>query len=313
MGRRLRCLLAGHLVEVTCRTIQGRFLLRPSSEVNLTIKGTLGRAQRYTGLRVVACVFLSNHYHLLVIPDSEPQLASFMQFLNTNLSKQLGRLHDWKGSVFQRRYQAIPISHEEQAQLARLRYLLAHGAKEGLVARPGDWPGVQCVTELTRGPSRLRGIWHERTAIWEAEQRGETLSAKQRITRETLELSPLPAWEVATTSQRSEAVRELVADIEEHTQQARAATGSRVLGERAIRSQNPHHRPQVSKRSPAPVAHAATVETWLAMKSAYREFVFAYRAAADRMRKGLEAIFPAGCFPPRAPFVARAGPAWAGV
>ena len=46
MGRRIRGCLAGRLVEVTCRTIHGRFLLRPSARVNATIKGTLGRAQR---------------------------------------------------------------------------------------------------------------------------------------------------------------------------------------------------------------------------------------------------------------------------
>ena len=311
MGRRLRCLLAGHLVEITCRTIQGRFLLRPSSQVNLSIKGTLGRAQRYYGLRVVLCVFLSNHYHLLVIPDSEQQLASFMQFLNTNLSKQLGRLHDWLGPMFPPRYKAIPISDEEEAQVARLRYLLEHGVKEGLVLRPGDWPGVQGVTELTRGPSRLRGIWHERTAIYEARHRGRSLAAKERITRETLELSPLPVWEPMTVRQRFEVAREIVADIEKRGREALAATGSKPLGERRIRSQNPHDRPRTSKRSPAPIAHAATVETWLAMKIAYREFVFAYREAAQRFKEGLEADFPSGCFPPRAPFCARAGPAWA--
>ncbi len=310
MGRRLRCLLAGRLVEITCRTIQGRFLMRPSSQVNLAIKGTLGRAQRYFGLRVVICVFLSNHYHLLVIPDSEQQLAAFMQFLNTNLSKQLGRLHDWQGPLFQRRYQAIPVSHEEEAQVARLRYLLAHGAKEGLVLRPGDWPGVQCVTELVRGPSCLRGIWQERTAIWEAEQRGESLPAKERITRETLELSPLPAWEARSQQQRCEAVRDLVSEIEAESREAKAATSSKPLGERAILSQDPHDRPRSSKRSPAPIAHAATVEVWLVMKIAYREFVSAYREAAERWRKGQEAIFPAGCFPPRGPFLARDGPAW---
>ena len=74
MGRRLRCLLAGHLVEVTSRVVQGRFLLRPSPEVNPAIKGTLGRAQRYYGLRVVACVFLSNHFHLLLL--NRPILSS---------------------------------------------------------------------------------------------------------------------------------------------------------------------------------------------------------------------------------------------
>ena len=309
MGRRLRGLLAGHLVEVTGRTIQGRFLMRPSSQVNLVIKGVLGRAQRYTGLRVVMCVFLSNHYHLLVIPDSERQLAAFMQFLNTNLSKQLGRLHGWPGPLFQRRYQAIPVSDEAEAQIARLRYLLEHGAKEGLVLRPRDWPGVQCLTELTQGPSRLYGIWHERTAIWEAAQRGESLPAKERITRETLELSPLPAWASMTRKERFAAVRELVAQIEERSRKALAASSSRPLGERAIRAQDPHDRPRLSKRSPAPIAHAATVKRWLEMKREYRAFVAAYREAAELWRRGLDAVFPPGCFPPRGPFIARAGPA----
>ena len=111
-----------------------------------------------------------------------------------------------------------------------------------------------------------------------------------------------------TAKEHKEAVRELVTEIEERSREALEAKGSRPLGERAIRAQNPHDRPRFSKRSPAPVAHAATVETWLTMKIAYRNFVFAYRQAAQRFKEGLEATFPAGCFPPRAPFVARAGP-----
>ena len=64
-----------------------------------------------------------------------------------------------------------------------------------------------------------------------------------------------------------------------------AATGSKPFGERAILSQDPHDRARTSKRSPAAVAHAATVATWLAMKIAHREFVFAYREAAERFRR----------------------------
>jgi hypothetical protein len=308
MGRKLRGLLAHQLVEVTSRTHQGRFLLRPSSEVNLAIKGILGRAQRYTELPVVSCVFLSNHYHLLVVPDSEKQLASFMRFLNTNLSKQMGRLHQWRGSLFDRRYQAIPVSEEEPAQVARLRYLLEHGVKEGLVARPEQWPGVHCVTELTRGHTQLWGIWHERTAIWEAKKRGKVLPRNERITRETLELSPLPTWRTRSRQERAEAVRELIAEIEDQHRSIRVAVGVKPLGERAIRSQNPHDAPNASKRSPAPTAHAATAKARRAMKAAYREFVSAYREAAQRFREGLEATFPPGCFPPPPPYVARDGP-----
>ena len=309
MGRRIRCLLSGCLVEVTSRTVQGRFLLQPSPEVNQAIKGTLGRAQRYYGLRVVACVFLSNHFHLLALPDSEKQLADFMRFMKTNLSKQLGRIHGWSGPMFERRYQAIPVSDEEEAQVARLRYILEHGVKEGLVECPTDWPGVQCVLELTQGPAQLYGIWLERTAIWEAAQRGEELARNERISRETMDLSPLPVWETRSAEQRAGAIREMVAEIEVWGRESRG--GSAPLGVRAILRQDPHRRPRSSKRSPAPIAHAATVETWLAMKIAYRERVAVYRRAAERWKRDPSTTFPSGCFPPGAPFVARAGPVWA--
>jgi REP element-mobilizing transposase RayT len=210
-------------------------------EVNQAIKGTLGRAQRYYGLRVVACVFLSNHFHLLVLPDSEKQLADFMRFVKTNLSKQLGRIHGWSGPMLKRRYQAIPVSDEEKAQVDRLRYILEHGVKEGLVGCPADWPGVQCVLELTKGPSQLYGIWHERTAIWEAEQRGEELPKKERISRETMDLSPLPVWETRAAAKRDGDIREMVAEIEARGRELRG--GSAPLGVWAILRQDPHSRP----------------------------------------------------------------------
>jgi len=251
---------------------------------------------------------MSNHYHLLVIPDSEQQLASFMRFVNTNLSKQLGRLHDWSGSMFQR-YKAIPVSDEEEAQVGRLRYILRHGVKEGLVSRPADWPGVQCVAALTRGPARFHGVWHERTAIYEAEQRGQSLPAKKRISQETLDFSSLPVWAAKDGGQCREAARAMVVEIEKQASEARATGGSKPMGDRAILAQDPHHRPQSLKRSAAPIAHAATVEIWLVMKTAYREFLFAYREAAECLKAGLDAAFPTGCFPPAAPHVPRAGPA----
>ena len=100
-------------------------------------------------------------------------------------------------------------------------------------------------------------------------------------------------------------------DIEKRARQRRATGTRKPLGVRAILGHNPHHRPEALKRSPTPIAHAATLETWLAMKIAYREFAFVYREAARRLKRGLEATFPPGCFPPPASYIARAGPALA--
>lgn len=302
MGRRLRCLLANRLVEVTCRTTQGRFLLRPSSAVNQAILACLGRAQRYSGMVVVAHGFLSNHYHLLLVPVSEQQLARFMQFLNTNIAKQVGRLNGWSGPFWGRRYQAIPVSEDDEDQIARLIYLLEQGVKEGLVARPQDWPGVNCAVELAQGTNQQTGIWHERSRIWRAAQAGVKLPKALRQTREVLTLSPLPAWASKTAKQYREAIRELIAAIEER------ARGRKPLGARAVLAQHPHDRPEHSNRSPAPLCHASDKQTWLGMRTAYYHFVRAYRRAALEWKAGRPAEFPLGAFLPSGMFPARAGP-----
>ena len=142
MSRRIRGPVAGRLVEVTTRTMQSRFLLSPTSRANAIIKGVIGRAQERYGMALCSVVVLSTRYHLLVLPQSNRQLARFMRYLNSNIARKIGKLHGWNERFWSRRYQAIPVSDEEVAQISRLDYVLRHGCKEGLVSRPTDWPGV---------------------------------------------------------------------------------------------------------------------------------------------------------------------------
>ena len=58
MGRKLRYLPDdNHLVEITCRVIQRRFLLRPSPQLKAIIEGTLAYFQKRHGMGV--CGFVS--------------------------------------------------------------------------------------------------------------------------------------------------------------------------------------------------------------------------------------------------------------
>ncbi|MEO8198506.1 MAG: hypothetical protein ABI689_17470, partial [Thermoanaerobaculia bacterium] len=78
MPRRLRYVpLGGALVEISCRTVQGRLLLRPSPSLNEAALGVLARAARLWEVAVHAFAFLSNHYHLLVWVADTAQLAAF--------------------------------------------------------------------------------------------------------------------------------------------------------------------------------------------------------------------------------------------
>jgi len=45
---------------------------------------------------------------------------------------------------------------------ARLKYLLGHGVKEGLVARPQDWPGAHVVRALVQD-EEVTDLWFDRT------------------------------------------------------------------------------------------------------------------------------------------------------
>jgi hypothetical protein len=75
-----------------------------------------------------------------------------MQYLRANLSRKVGRLVDWSGGFWERRYSAEPVLDDE-ALVGRLRYVLAHGVKEGLVERSSG----QFVWMLSRSPGARKG------------------------------------------------------------------------------------------------------------------------------------------------------------
>ncbi|MEZ5332316.1 MAG: transposase [Thermoanaerobaculia bacterium] len=143
MGRSLRYVPPGELVEVTVTTVQRRFLLRPSRDLVEITYGLVARAARLYPVDVVDFVVLSNHMHLLLVARDSEALSEFMGYLDGNLAKEAGRLHDWREKFWGRRFQSVPVTDEEEAQVARLRYVLEHGCKEGLVRSPLDWPGAR--------------------------------------------------------------------------------------------------------------------------------------------------------------------------
>jgi hypothetical protein len=173
VSRTLRFVPPGKtLVEVTTRTIQGRLLLRPSTALNEIVVGILGRAQELYEVGLCGYAFASNHYHLLLLVDDAEQLADFMGYLNSNLAREAGRLVAWREKFWSRRYRSIVVSGEEGAQRARLKYILGHGPKEGLVEHARQWPGVHAVRALL-DDEPVQGYWFDRTLEYAARRRVE--------------------------------------------------------------------------------------------------------------------------------------------
>ncbi len=304
MPRRLRFIPErGTLVEVTCRVIHGRMLLTPSRPLNDMIVGALARGKRRYGVRICAAAFLSNHAHLLLEVDDSKQLADFMRFVSSKIAREAGRRFGWSEKFWGRRYSSIVVSDEPAAQIARLRYVLAHGVKENLVSRCVDWPGVHAAEALMTGRA-LVGCWLDRTAAYRARLRGKKGRANAYKTREVLTFDPLPCWRHFDAEAYQKHVADLVASIEADAKAARRARSVEPCGVEAIRRQKATQHPRRAKRSPAPVFHAATRRARHALLEAYRWFEAVYRDAARRWRAGDRRVsFPAGSFPPLPPFV----------
>jgi len=290
------------IFEITSRTIQRRFLMRPSKEVNEIILGVIGRGlELYPSVELYIYVFMSNHFELLASAPDFGTISAFIGHLKSNIARELGAIHDWREKFWGRRFSSIPVL-DEPALLGRVRYILEHGCKENLVVRPGDWPGLQCVRALTEGEP-IKGYWYDRTAAYLADREGKQVSSDEFVQEYEVRLKPLPCWADLTEEARQAKFSDLVEAIEIETAERVRKGDARPLGRKRVLRQNPHDHPERPNQSPAPPCHAArrAVRRWY--RRAYREFLEAYQRASKRFRSGrLSVEFPAHCFRPPLPY-----------
>jgi hypothetical protein len=188
---------------------------------------------------------------------------------------------------------------------------LAHGVKEGLVWTPGAWPGPNCVGALTTGKI-LRGTWFDRSAEYLARQRGDAVFPSQCATTFDIKLTPLPCLQHLTSDQHQAHFRRIVCEIQVRAEAENRENGRRPMGIEAILAQDPHSKPAVTDRSPAPFVHATDDSSATEFRARYRAFVDAFRAGVQRMldrASELRALFPLGSFPPALPVDAQVAPA----
>ena len=287
---------------MTQKAIHGRHLLRPSRDLVDIFNGVLLRAAERYPVHVCAFVALSNHTHLLLIPEDGKALSAFMTYFGGNVGKEIGRMHDWRESLFGRRFSHVNVSEEPGEQEARLRYLLSNGCKEGLVKRPEDWPGPSSTEALLTG-TKVSGVWFNRSAEYEARRCGRQFSKYEFAEVHSRELAPIPAWEPLSPEERRSRVQEMVREITAETRERIETTGRAPLGVKRILRQHPHERPAKTKKSPKPIVHAASRQVREAMKTQFYRFREAYREASEALRAGdFDVEFPPGCHRPRLPF-----------
>ena len=305
MGREPRYVPPNSLQHVTDVTFQNRPLLRPSKEVNERILGIIGRAQRRYQMPICGLVVASTHWHFLLRPKDGLHLSSFMCFVKTNVSKEIGQnLLGWKGTIFDGRYHSTTVSNEAEDQVAVLRYILAHGPKELLVDTVAEWPGAHSAVSTIQGKD-LVGKWFDRTSAYSSRpRRVEPTDIEAFATEERVVISPLPCWQGMSEAQWRRAVADLVEDIDREAAVIRRDQKKSSLGVTRILAVNPKSRPDQVEKSPKPRFHARDPAVYRAMLEIWREMVRSFREASEQLRSGVRnVVFPEGTFPPGQPFV----------
>lgn len=290
MGHALRWFLPDTVYEITTRTIQGRMLLRPSEKLRRRIIGILARGQNLYDVKIYDFAVLSNHWQILASAASGQELAWFMGYVNSNIARECGRAHQWTGPFWGRRCRPIPCI-DDAATIDRLKYCVAQGAKEGLVANPLDWPGASGRSGLV-GDMRLDGEWLNRDTFRPAQRaaakRGLQVAEDSHCHAIALHLSPLPVFAglpAVALQARHQAI------VDEITLEARHVRGGLPpLGIAAILVQDPHGAPQTFDATPAPSCHASTAKLRDQFNRVRSAMINAYRAAGAALTAVLSSV-----------------------
>ncbi len=103
-------------------------------------EGLLEQTHQSRPMRIGAYCLMPNHWHLVLWPERDGDLAAFMQQLTTKHVRrwQLHRRRVGYGHVYQSRYKSFPVEEEEYFYQL-VRYVERNALRAGLAERAEGW------------------------------------------------------------------------------------------------------------------------------------------------------------------------------
>ena len=270
--------------HVVSRCIQGFAFLKPTREIRAITKGVLAYSlkQHRETIELHHYVVLSNHFHLLLSAKSTPDLAEFMCFFKGNLARELARVHDWHGTLWQKRYSSEEIL-DETSLTEIFKYITQNSVKEGLVDHPKDWTGLHGYRQLVMA-KKVSGPWVDRTAYYHSVQRREGKLIKEFTSEHQLTLTPPPMWAHLSKSEYKQLCTKLSAEA---TQDAHLKRQSKTaLGMKMVLSENVR-KPRFTKRGTRPLCRTKCIKTLKDYQKLYFEFKARFQEVSADLRQAI--------------------------
>lgn len=189
MPRRSARLTSDVIFHVLNRAVRRARLFEDGADYQAFLR-VLAETQHGIPLRTLAYCVMPNHFHLVVWPGSDTQLARFMHRLTLTHSK---RWHGSRGTIgegplYQGRYKAFPVQGDRHF-LAVCRYVERNALRARLVEAAESWPwsslSQRCrnsnVIDLHAWPIPIPLDWCQRVNAAESEAELTALRKRVRI------------------------------------------------------------------------------------------------------------------------------------
>lgn len=287
--------------HITSRCLRGFGFLKPTPQIRAICAGTLAYSLSYHQgtIELHHLCFLNNHFHILLSAHQTTDLASFMCHFKSNLSRELGKVHDWDKTFWEGTYFSEEIVDEEALKDV-FKYITQNSVKEGLVAHPSHWRGLHGYHQLVEGKP-LNGPWVNRSKLYASQRLKKPLTEADLTTIYHIELTPPPMWSDLSPDEYQALCHELSEEAIREAHMLRKGKPpmgmKRVLAQKVFKARK-------AKSTTRPLCRAKCLERLKAYREAYFNFRLLFQEASAKLRaaiySGVENVcvcFPEGGVP----------------
>jgi hypothetical protein len=266
---------------LTRRCAQRMFLLRPDDATNNAFIYCLALAGNKFGIDVLFTLAESNHHHTIIF-DRRGHVSAFLEHFHKLVARSQNALRGRWENFWAAQEPCVTRLLDRDAVIDKLVYAASNPVKDRLVERVHQWPGVNTWSAFI----------HQRSIKVTRPRHFFRASMPAEV---TLDLVIPPELGDAAGVVRE--VREGVRAIEERVRTERMESGAGVIGRRRVLEQSWKDSPtSFEPRRERRPRFAGALHVRVPALASYRSFLWAYKHARDRWRRGLEAVFPVGTY-----------------
>jgi len=176
MPRRPRVILPGVAHHITQRGNDRQPVFHSSDDRRFYLE-VLARHAAHYGARILGYCLMTNHVHLIAVPEREGSLSRTLGCTHSEYALALNHIHGRSGHVWQNRFFSCPLG--ESHLLSALRYVELNPVRAELASEPAAWPwsSARAHTLDHAVDSVLDCRWVEYFGRWDYGEWREILSA----------------------------------------------------------------------------------------------------------------------------------------